>query len=349
MNPKVSKLVSKYSEDLPETIQQSICEEINSLQRSFKWNEWEFGFTIIERPNLLIHLDTANLLRLIVLLTEHNRTNSGFFVQLLRSGFVGKIFKYLKKHITVLFHSNENPLIVDPTFDFRADTAPNRDPDQHSRTLKLYHKLLWQKELPCGRLLELSENKQGKYLYHNSELGEFNLTSDCITHTYRNTARMKNIIAEVPNLELEHFFNSCFEIGGYTLFPGGKKVGFQTINQARGCNRKIADRFDLTLECFRRHYANLSNPLENTIRGYREFFELFGDFQSYVEFFHLQDLVSPNFAEIKFHLPFDGTFPSNPFPNNLSEYQRYSENTLSFMKKRTNRILNNLNVVNLRQ
>lgn len=348
MNPEVCKLVSKYSEHLPETIQYAICEQISSFQRSFNWNEWEFGFTVIERSDLLKHLDTANLLRLIVLLTENDRTNSGYFIQILRSGFVAKVFENLKKHLVVRTQLKGNPLVIDPTFDFRADTPPNRDPDLQSKTLKHYHKLLWSKELPCGRLLELSENTKGKYLYHNSQLGEFNLTSDCITHTYRKTARMKNVIAEVPKLEITCFFNSCFQIGGYTLFPGGKKVGFQTINQARGCNQKIVDRFDLTLECIRRHYANLGNPLENTLRGYGEFFALFGDFQNYVEFFHLQDLVSPNFTEIKFHLPFDDTFPSNPFPKNLVEYRRYSHKTLSFIKKRTERILNNVNLVNVR-
>ena len=49
---------------------------------------------------------------------------------------------------------------------------------------------------------------------------------------------MKNVIAEVPKLEGKYFFNSCFEIGGYKLFPAGKKVGFQTINQARGVIKK---------------------------------------------------------------------------------------------------------------
>ena len=65
-----------------------------------------------------------------------------------------------------------------------------------------------------------------------------------------------------------------------------------TINGARGCNRKIGDRFDLTLECIRRHYQREESPLSRTLSSYREFFELFGDFRGYVEFFLLQDLVA---------------------------------------------------------
>ena len=45
--------------------------------------------------------------------------------------------------------------------------------------------------------LNLSDDMPKKYLYHNSDLGEFNLTSDAITNEYRNTVRMKNIINQI--------------------------------------------------------------------------------------------------------------------------------------------------------
>jgi len=37
------------------------------------------------------------------------------------------------------------------------------------------------------------------------------------------------------------------QIGGMIVFPGNRIDGKMTINGARGCYRKISDRFDLTL------------------------------------------------------------------------------------------------------
>jgi hypothetical protein len=74
---------------------------------------------------------------------------------------------------------------IDITFNVYSD-ANGGDPDSTSQTLRLYHKILWSKRLPNGQLFELDSKKSGTYLYHKSELGEFNLGSDAITHSYRN-------------------------------------------------------------------------------------------------------------------------------------------------------------------
>ena len=63
-----------------------------------------------------------------------------------------------------------------------------------------------------------------------------------------------------------------YTIGGMMVFPGNRIDRKMTINGARGCNRKIADRFDLTLECIRRHYLVQRSPLGETLARYREFF-----------------------------------------------------------------------------
>jgi hypothetical protein len=66
-----------------------------------------------------------------------------------------------------------------------------------------------------------------------------------------------------------------------------------TINQSRGMNSAIADRFDLTLECIRRNYSDPGavNPLGDRLGYYDDFFALFGDFDTYVRFFLLEDLL----------------------------------------------------------
>jgi len=76
-------------------------------------------------------------------------------------------------------------MIIDTNFNFYSD-ANSGDPDRTSPTLRRYHKRLWSKPLPNGNIFELSDNKNGVYLYHKSELGEFFLGSDAITHSYKN-------------------------------------------------------------------------------------------------------------------------------------------------------------------
>ena len=84
-----------------------------------------------------------------------------------------------------------------------------------------------------------------------------------------------------------------------------------------GFIRWIKDRFDLTVECIRRHYLNEASPLSDTLERYSDYFRLFGDFGGYVEFFLLQDLVTHDFSAVKFFSPFDD-FNSSPVPGTLT-------------------------------
>jgi len=96
---------------------------------------------------------------------------------------------------------------LDFTFNVYTD-ANGGDPDSTSPTLRSYHKLLWSKPLPNGQTFELDNKKSGTYLYHKSELGEFNLGSDAITHSYRNQTRKQWLIKQIPNE-----VNELFDIG----------------------------------------------------------------------------------------------------------------------------------------
>ena len=224
--------------------------------------------------------------------------------------------------------------VIDINFDFRRDTPPNKDPDKYSKTLKKYHRKLWSKPLPDGSEFTLEEKG---YLYHRSKLGEFYLGSDAITHSYKNIKRLLTITAKVPEV-VENLFIQGNKIAAYTLFPSKQVNSKFTINQARGINAKIGDRFDLTLECIRLFYEGKDSPLTDTFNRYESFFSLFADFKGYVEFFLFQDLVSENFSSVRFHLPFDG-FSGSPFPNNVDEYLEYAKNTDIFLKARRQRII----------
>jgi hypothetical protein len=121
------------------------------------------------------------------------------------------------------------------------------------------------------------------------------------------------------------------------IFPSNQIDGKQTINGARGFNRKIADRMDLTLECIRRHYRDESSPLGDTLRRYHDFFALFGDFRGYVNFFLLQDLVTDDYAAIKFFMPFDN-FETSSVPRELDIYKEYRRLSIEFIEARNRRI-----------
>ncbi len=110
-----------------------------------------------------------------------------------------------------------------------------------------------------------------------------------------------------------------------------------TINGARGFHPLIKDRFDLTVECIRRHYLNEDSPLSATLARYADYFRLFGDFRGYVEFFLLQDLVTDDCSAVKFFSPFDD-FNSSPVPGNMAAYLDYRELAVSFIEARNQRI-----------
>ena len=226
-------------------------------------------------------------------------------------------------------------MLIDTSFDFRTDAA-GKDPDSHSITLCQYHKLLWSKALPSGVLFGLEASARRPYfLHHRSELGEFSLTSDSITHTYRKWARMQHIIREFSKEEIEAFFTLGYTIGAMLVFPGNMVEGKPTINGARGCHRKIADRFDLTLECIRRHYLGRHSPLADTLQRYAKFFALFGDFEGYVDYFLLQDLIDG--GSVKFLMPFDD-FQTSPLPGSVDAYKEYKRLTIEFVEARNRRI-----------
>jgi hypothetical protein len=168
-------------------------------------------------------------------------------------------------------------------------------------------------------------------------LGEFVLASDSVIPTFTRWTKMSHIIGQVPEEENEAFRSVGYTMGGMMIFPANKVDGKQTINGARGFNAKISDRFDLTLECVRRHYLDEASPLGDTLARYRSFFDLFGDFRGYVEFFLLRDLVTEDYSAVRFFMSFDD-FRSSSVPRNKEAYIRYRANSIGFVKSRNERI-----------
>jgi hypothetical protein len=113
--------------------------------------------------------------------------------------------------------------------------------------------------------------------------------------------------------------------------------GKLTLNAARGLKRKISDRMDLTLECIRRYYRHEDSPLAPDLARYAGFFALFEDFQGYVDFFLLQDLVSADYEAVRFFMPFSDFNPP-AIPRDLGTYLEFRHLSMEFTEARNRRI-----------
>ena len=98
---------------------------------------------------------------------------------------------------------------IDVEFDFQKEAGLDRagvqrDSDKYSPTLQEYHRILWSKPLPNGKMFELTKISNNR-LYHKSELGEFYLSSDRAIATFSSWVKMKPIIDQVLAKELDDF------------------------------------------------------------------------------------------------------------------------------------------------
>lgn len=89
------------------------------------------------------------------------------------------------------------------------------------------------------------------YLVHRSPSVVFHLVRGAITTPL--AGRAARVISAVPEGSLPEDLG--YTMGSATLFPGNRVGNKMTINGHRGFHPRIADRFDLTPECIRRHYA----------------------------------------------------------------------------------------------
>lgn len=149
---------------------------------------------------------------------------------------------------------------IDTSFDFTSDVPgywdhfwdnndvfgnPGKDPDSKSPTLREYHRILWSKTLPNGERMELNSGKSRYYLRWN----DFYFGSDSMLVSFR-YARYRSMLEKVADTVedyhafVENYFRKIYTIGGMIIFPQHR----WSINQARGCNARISDRWDLTLK-----------------------------------------------------------------------------------------------------
>ncbi len=237
---------------------------------------------------------------------------------------------------------------IDIAFDFTTDTPGfwdgfwernnglgycGNDPDSHSPTLRRYHSILWSRELPNGEVMDLKPGFGGDYLVWK----DFRFASDSITTGFR-YERCRGLIDKVVSSMddyrgwMESVIRRTYTIGGMMIFPKHRN----SINQIRGSNRLIADRWDLTLECIRRYYEGEESPISWCLEQDRRFFDLFVDFRGFVDFFLLQDCVTPDYRKVRMWL--DTELGEDPLPKDMGEYMAWIRNELKFVECRNQRL-----------
>lgn len=238
---------------------------------------------------------------------------------------------------------------IDITFDFTSDSphywdkfwteqnglgVGGSDPDSVSRTLQQYHQILWSRKLPCGANMALQMGTGPNYLSWR----DFRFGSDSIIVSFRYEKyryMLDSVRRAVPDYKafVEDYLHKAYTIGGMMIFP--KHPG--SINQAKGTNAKLRDRWDLTLECIRRYYHGESSPIYQTLLRDKEFFDLFVDFRGYVDYFFLQDCVSNDYSAVNLWLG-NGDFEADPLPQSVEEYLHWINAQMVFLQKRNHRI-----------
>lgn len=219
---------------------------------------------------------------------------------------------------------------LDLKYDVRTDSN-GKDPDYASPTLKAYHKALWSKSLPNGQTMEL-ESGRGYYLKWNNMY--FGSDSIIVSFMHARYKLRELVEGSIPNFESyrESYLKKSYTVAGSIIFPQTR----WSMNQARGCSRRISDRWDLTLECIRRFYAGENSPLDTALQRSKSFFELFVDFKGYVDFFLLQDCVDEDY-NVRFWLD-TPLFVNDPMPKSVESYLDWIKKELDFVEKRSIRI-----------
>ena len=241
---------------------------------------------------------------------------------------------------------------IDVTFDFTSELPEywegfwdrndglgytDCDPDSKSKTLQRYHQILWSKRLPNGEEMHLEPNVDyGDNLILTWKGTRYSSDSIIVEFRYK---KYRDIIEQVMERVgdyksyYENMIRKSYTIGGMIIFPKHP----QSINQCRGTNKLISDRWDLTLECIRRYYVGEDSPLYNTLLRDKEFFDLFVDFKGYVDFFLLQDMVSEDYSSVDIWCG-DTSFSESGLPRTVDEYFAFIEKEMSFLDRRNTRI-----------
>jgi len=229
-----------------------------------------------------------------------------------------------------------------------AHPGKDKDPDNVNPQLREAHRLLWSKPPRGGDVLVLSAPRWSDYLQVVSTSDGWTVGSDNFATTHTNALRA---FAEgLDGFADGHLCELC-TIGGYIVFPNqlaqqrptttNRTARRWSINQARGMESQISDRFDLTLEAIRLFYEGIVhrsvNPIGDVLEAYGWWFDLFGKgadgFLAYADFFFLTPMLDGQGRTKPFEpltLAFDQTLPKT----DETAYRAYIAAQLDFVRRR---------------
>ena len=231
----------------------------------------------------------------------------------------------------------QNSFDFDINYDFRTDCG-GKDPDAGSPTLRRYHRILWSRELPNGEVMKLTHDNGGYLKWKDFEFASDAMINGMFyTRAKKSVPELKRLLGDYDAF-VEDFEHKTWTIGGEIIFP----IHNNSMNQLRGTNPYIMDRWDLTLECIRRFYLGEGSPLYAVLDRDRKFYELFVDFKGYVDYFLLQDCVTSDYSNVIFWQDDSSLTQTMPLPRTAGEHIVWTEKSLQFIKKRAERMKNAL-------
>lgn len=229
-----------------------------------------------------------------------------------------------------------------------AHPGRDKDPDGVNPHLREAHRLLWSKAPRDGQVIGLSASRWSDYLRVTSTDDGWTLGSDNFATIHFNALRG---FADALDGAVDGHLCQLCTIGGYIVFPNqlaqqrptitNRTARRWSINQDRGMDGRISDRFDLTLEAIRLFYEGIvhrdENPIGDVLEAYRWWFDLFGrgadGFLAYADFFFLTPMLDDSGRVKPFGslaLAFDHALPRD----DEAAYRAYIGDQLAFVGRR---------------
>ncbi|MDZ7612920.1 MAG: hypothetical protein U5K51_03785 [Flavobacteriaceae bacterium] len=136
-------------------------------------------------------------------------------------------------------------------------------------------------------------------------------------------------------------FDTGSTIWSIYTFPNNRIKGNDPINQARGINGLIDDRFDLTLNAFELFYVGKKARFLTRCLDIKTSLTCLEALKDITSSFYFDDLVDEN-KKVRFYLSFDN-FKTKPTFIKYNDYLTYKNGVMNFIKARNRRIENYAN------
>ncbi len=205
------------------------------------------------------------------------------------------------------------------------------DPCDDSLFLKKSIRKMFSRPLPNGQTMELEETSSG-FRWNDFRFGIDTVVPSFFSTRNRNLSKAYALSETDFRDSVSEYIRETDLLGAYTIYP----VHANSLIQCIYSNNRIRGRWDFVLECVRRHYSGEDSPLYDCMRRDRLFYDLFVDFNGFIDFFYLNDFINSD-GTVKMLLQTE-LFEMNPVPRNWDEYKKWFGTNIELVKKRNSRM-----------